>query len=295
MINIDAPAIDKEKTIYNSLITNSLASLSGFSYLLLFALLTTITSCGPDDEPKVVHIDKAVFSVEDQKAFGNNLQAVFLNSPALFKPLDRTVYTEIYSHFDATFQILTQTINVENRDKFDWELTILEDDDKLMAFSAPGGKFFVYTGLLKYLSGEHELVGVMAHEMYYADSEKAMEILVDEFKSVPFLLGDIFLGNEVEEAKDVAEFMSNFTYSEAEVLLGDKYALDVVCPFQYNPVGLSHFVERSMTTMNIDWINKRSGSDNRLELLNAMQGDCGNIEDDPTFADRYQTMINTLP
>jgi len=295
MINNDTSHIGKEKMMCIPLAINKLVTLRVSIYFFLISIMFSLTACGPDDEPRVVHIDKAVFSVEDQKAFGNNLQKVFLNSPSLFKPLDKTVYNQIYTHLESTFQILTQTIAVENRDEFDWELTILEDDDRLMAFAAPGGKFFIYTGLLKYLMGEHELVALMAHEMYYADSEKAMEVLISEFKSVPFLLGDIFLGNEIDEAKDVAEYMRDYTYSAKEVVAGDAYALNVVCPFQYNPSGLAHFVERSMSSINIDWLMKRTGYEDRVDLLKSMQTPCGNIEDDPTFADRYQVLINTLP
>lgn len=295
MINIDTSDTGAERTIYNSFASNVLKQLRSLSYFLVLFSITFLTACGPDDEPNVVHIDKAVFSVEDQKIFGNNLQTVFLTSPELFKPLNRAVYNEIYSHLESTFQILTQTINVENRDEFDWELTILEDDTKLMAFSAPGGKFFIYTGLLKYLSGEHELVALMAHEMYYADSEEAMEVLLDEFKSVPFLLGDIFLGNEIEEAKDVAEYMSEFKYTKEQVALGDMYALQVVCPFQYNPSGLSQFVERSEESINVDWISHREGAEDRVNNLKAMQSECGDIEYDPTFSERYLALVNSLP
>ncbi len=278
-----------------TLVNRALSHLRLTSYSLLLFTLMLLTSCGTDEEPKVVHIDKAVFSIEDQKAFGNNLQKVFLNSPSLFKPLDRDVYSQIYSHLQSTFQTLTQTIDVENRDEFDWELTILEDDDRLMAFSAPGGKFFVYTGLLKYLSGEHELVALMAHEMYYSDAQEAMEVLIDEFKSVPFLLGDIFLGNEIEEAKDVAEYMRDFTYAPVQVDAGDQYALEIICPFQYNPGGLSQLVERSSESINVDWIEKRTGTVDRIQKLILSQSSCGNLEDDPTFSQRYEVLINTLP
>ena len=47
---------------------------------------------------------------------------------------------------------------------------IIEDDDTLNAFAAPGGYIWIYSGLIKYLDHEDDLAGVLGHEIAHADA-----------------------------------------------------------------------------------------------------------------------------
>ncbi len=272
---------------------NRFSGFNAWMFLVISASLL-LSSCDGNEPDDVVRIDKTTFSIEDQKAFGDNLHKVYKNTPDEFNVLSTTEFSDLYNHLEATFNILVQQTAVENRDKFDWELTILKDDSRAMAFCSPGGKFYIYSGLLKKLTGEDELVAIMAHEIHYANSGLAMEALIEKFDVVPFLLGDVFLGNEVEEAVEVAKYMRDNSYNPEAVLQGDSFAMDLVCPFQYNPTGLSKFIIRSVPE-NLDWIEKRKGSDNRLDLILQMESPCGNLEEDPTFSERYMDLIAVLP
>ncbi len=56
---------------------------------------------------------------------------------------------------------------VANRPDFKWEFTVIEKQD-LNAFCLPGGKVFVYTGLLALVESDDELAAVMGHEIGHA-------------------------------------------------------------------------------------------------------------------------------
>lgn len=51
---------------------------------------------------------------------------------------------------------------------YKWEFFVIDDAKTANAFVLPGGKVFVYTGILKYMSNEDELAAVVAHEVGHA-------------------------------------------------------------------------------------------------------------------------------
>ncbi|WP_300160027.1 M48 family metallopeptidase [Solidesulfovibrio sp.] len=50
----------------------------------------------------------------------------------------------------------------------DWEFHVIDDDRVANAFCLPGGKIFVYSGILRVARDEDELAAVMAHEVAHA-------------------------------------------------------------------------------------------------------------------------------
>jgi predicted Zn-dependent protease len=68
-----------------------------------------------------------------------------------------------------------------NKDKipkgFNPTFTVL-DNDQINAFAIPGGDMFVYTGLLRAVSNEAELAGVLSHEMGHVVERHAAQGMV---------------------------------------------------------------------------------------------------------------------
>ncbi len=64
--------------------------------------------------------------------------------------------------------------NLPARAKFAWEFHTLRDDT-VNAFCLPGGKIFVYTGLLKYTASDDELAAVVGHEVGHAIARHGAE------------------------------------------------------------------------------------------------------------------------
>lgn len=52
-----------------------------------------------------------------------------------------------------------------DRPDYDWEFVLVENDQLANAFALPGGKVFVYTGILKYTKNEAGLATVVGHEI----------------------------------------------------------------------------------------------------------------------------------
>jgi predicted Zn-dependent protease len=81
---------------------------------------------------------------------------------------------------DQVLNQMLQTVgwriaNAARRPDFDWEFTLIENDKQANAFCLPGGKVFVYTGILKYTEDKTGLATVIGHEVAHAMARHGAE------------------------------------------------------------------------------------------------------------------------
>jgi len=81
---------------------------------------------------------------------------------------------------DQVLNQMLQTVgwriaHAARRPDFDWEFTLIENDKQANAFCLPGGKVFVYTGILKYTEDETGLATVIGHEVAHAMARHGAE------------------------------------------------------------------------------------------------------------------------
>ena len=253
------------------------------------------SSCDRGGDDKPVHIFKDEFTLEDQSLIGDQIQEFIDNEPFLFPSLERSANTEIYNYFNMLITTLTNTTAIASKDAFDWEVTILQDDEVRSAFSAPGGKIFINTGLLKFISAENELMSILAHEISYIESGKVMEHLQTKYKDDNFFLGDILLGKDVEGLDVLCLYLRDMTYQNAEVIEADNFSIDLICPFQYNALGIKTIIDQAaQSTSAVKWLEIRPGGSARLENITSRAKNCGD-EEDPTFQERYESYKMLLP
>jgi len=257
--------------------------------IVIFIFL--LNSCKKQDDV-LVHVIKDEYTVEDQGKIGETLKKLILQSPDRFPILNQSEYHEFYTYINTLIYMLTNTNNVENRLTFDWEAIIIHDDKVTTAFITPGGKFFIYTGLLKFLSSETELFSILAHEINYADNGNITKRLSAEYgKDV---IGDLLLGHDSPETRNVAFNIRNLVFEESEVLVADRYALALICPFQYDALGLKTFLDSANTgIMDIEWLTTHPSSITRIERIEEYARNCGTHED--TFMERYAEYLSLLP
>ncbi len=263
--------------------------------LVLF-LMMGFAACESDDGPDtLVRIHKDEFSLEDQQIIGREVKNYMIKNPLLFPMLDRTTYSEVYNYVDVLMGTLINTTTISTREDFEWEVVILQDDEIRSAFAAPGGKIFIYTGLLKFIKAENELMTILAHEIAYVESQKLMNYLAAKYSKDLFFLGDILLGNEVDGMNELCNYLKDLIYSPEEVIVADDFAIDLICPFQYNALGMKSILDDAADfSSEILWLNVRPSAANRVENIIAKADICGD-EEDPTFDERYEGYKNQLP
>jgi len=259
----------------------------------IFCLLFLFTAC-EKEEPIIAAKNQEEFSAADQQMIGARLTAQVgqddHNFP-LFKSDNPAVEEELTNYMNSLIRTVAISVPVKNRNNFDWKVTII-DREEIHLFSAPGGHFFVYTGLLKALDSEAELIGLLGHELKYVDASKTILSLKNEFGGVA--MGDILLGRDVAQIDNMALWLRDLSYSEDEVLEADQFAIDVLCPYLYNNHGLSNAITRlsDVSDRTVEWLEKRPGAIKRLEVLENMEMDCG--QNEKYFAERYMQMVAKL-
>lgn len=270
-----------------------------FILFLLFSI-SLFQSCRPDpEEDIVVGQSKDEFDEADQIMIGDAI-ATMINDPANgYNVLPREGYEELYTHLNTLMDQITNTAIVQRREYFDWKIVVL-DDEELNAFIAPGGSLYICSGLLKFLEGEHELVGMIAHEVAYADSDNLINQMKIEFGSKKL---SKVISNDAEKDEiisDMTNALGTMSFTNDAVAEADQFCTEIICEFEWDGEGLLSLIKRggSDPFKTIKWLQSKPVTGTRINDLTNLIHDrveaCG--LSDSTFQQRYlEQVIEKLP
>ncbi|MDA9312280.1 M48 family metalloprotease [Vicingaceae bacterium] len=125
--------------------------------------------------------------------------------------MDSVRYASAYSFIRGLKDSILNTGEIDYRNEFAWQVYIIEDDTSLNAFATPGGYLYFYTGLIKYLQNEDDLMGVMGHEIAHADKRHLVQQLQREY-GVNLLLS-IALGEQPNQATQILNSLGSLKFS----------------------------------------------------------------------------------
>lgn len=241
---------------------------------ILFPILVFLSACNKTPD-KVISINPNEWTTADQMSIGEAFQNELESEMDKFPILAEADYPAANAYVSKLFYTMLNTAQVQRRPDFDWSVHILRNDTIRTAFFLPGGHFYIYTGLLKYLDTESELLGIIGHELYYVDSDLLIERMRQEFGGIN--LGDILLENPVLELPEYVEKMPFLDFSEEKVVAADAFAVQLICPFLYEPTGLTRILERAENEeLKPLWLQTRVGKyQTRLEMLDVETAACG--------------------
>lgn len=127
-------------------------------WILLFLIIVACSYKPPDDPNTRPGTGLNVFPVWMDNMLGAQYGYVYSNELPLIK--DARVYRPV----EDLGQFLVQSYYGNERPPFAFEFQVV-DLDVVNAFALPGGKIFVFRGLIDAMGNEAELAGVMSHEM----------------------------------------------------------------------------------------------------------------------------------
>lgn len=261
--------------------------------ILILTIITILLTSACRPEGSVAHKNLEKVTVDDQKKIGEAIKDEIYSNTNHFTVLNNGAYKDAYDYINTFLKTILYTENVSRRNALDWDITILEDDNKHSIFVVPGGHIFVYTGFLKFIHNESELLSTIAHEIYYANYDDSVNELFDMVDNAGNVFGDIVLGNEVAEIREIAILASELTFTEEAIANADEFALNLICPFQYDSRGLAEMMKRAKTSdFSIEWFELRPLSDNRIQKVMTMTASCG--VEEPTETDRYNRFKDTF-
>lgn len=265
-------------------------------HFILFAALVSLSlsSCKKDeDSPGTINL----FTVQDDMAFGEQLDQEIKSNPAQYPLLSENNFPEAYQHIRRIRDSILNTGEVGYDDTFLWEVYIIENDTVLNAFAAPGGYMYYYTGLIKFLDNEAQFAGVMAHEMAHASRRHSTNTLTKVY-GIQILLG-VLLGQNtnvlVDVAADLALGLGSLAFSRDHEYEADEYAVRYLYATSYDARGIAGFFEKLDSSPSIpEFLSTHPSPDNRLDNIyekwNELGGKEGNL-----FVASYEDFKTSLP
>lgn len=259
-----------------------------FTFSVCLAIVFSCNSCK----------DKGfnVFSIEDDKQLGLQLQQEIAANPAEYPVLSETQYSAAYAHIYRMRDSILNSGNVEYKDDFAWDVQIIHDDAVLNAFCAPGGYIYVYTGLIKFLDTEDELAGVLGHEIAHADRRHSTQQLTKSY-SISLLL-QVVLGENAQLLSEIAQGLVALKFSRSDESEADEYSVKYLCPTSYNAAGAAGFfdklIQMEQAGSTPQFLSTHPNPDNRVADINAHKTELG-CAGTETFDARYQQLKSSLP
>jgi predicted Zn-dependent protease len=262
-----------------------------FYYFLLTAVL--FTACGTLNQINL-------YSVDDDKNFGNQMYAQIQEDKTEYPLLDATKYATAYSHVKRILQTLLASPSVNYVKEFDWTIQII-DADVLNAFACPGGKIYVYKGLIKYLDNESQLAGVIAHEMGHISNRHSTRQMTKQYgvsTLTSLLLGDK-PNQYVQLAAQLAGSIGGLAFSREDEYEADNCAVKYLSDTGYNPLGVAGFFQKMVANgqaggTSLTFLSTHPSPPDRIQKIQEAWKAYGSKKGDD-FAARYTQLKNSLP
>jgi predicted Zn-dependent protease len=128
-----------------------------------------------------------------------------------------------------------------------FEFHVLADPQTVNAFALPGGQIFITVGLLKRLENEHQIAGVLGHEIGHVVNRHSAEHMAKQSMWQGIVQG-VSMGSDMSGAQiaSVVANMMNMKYGRNDELESDRYGLHYMKDSGYEP---SHMI-RVMEILN---------------------------------------------
>lgn len=183
-----------------------------------------------------------LFTVEDDLKLGQQVAQEIESDPQKYPILDSAQYPEAYAHLYRMRNTILATGQLKYADRFPWRIRIIRDDSTLNAFCAPAGYIYVYTGIIKYLRNEAELIGVLGHEMAHADRRHVSQLLTQAY-GIQTLLSLLSGGNDSGLLAQIAANLLLLSFSRDHERDADAHSVIYLCPTEYKADGAAYFFE----------------------------------------------------
>ena len=259
---------------------------------LIVGLVIISFSCNKNPTDSSINI----FSIEDDIELGKQVSQEIASNPSQYPLLDTIQYAAAYDYVNNIRNKILGGGEVFYKDEFAWQMHIIKDDATVNAFCTPGGYIYIYTGLLKYLTSEDQLAGVMAHEMAHADRRHTTDQLTKVY-GIEFLIS-IVLGSNPNDLASIAESLVFLEFSRENEAEADQYSVVYLCPTDYNAAGAAGFFEKLIADGQSGdvpvFLSDHPDPGDRLESINAEKETLG-CTGTATYDEAYQNFLATLP
>ena len=146
----------------------------------------------------------------------------------------------------------------------------LIDADVQNAFAVPGGYVYIYTGILKTMKDESELMGVLGHEIGHVTQHHYREALVKD-TGLQLLL-QALVGNDAGQIKTLVAqsfgALASLSFSRDNESDADKTGTRYLAASGRNPLGIAKYFQR-VKSPGPQWLSTHPAPKNRVSNVEA--------------------------
>jgi predicted Zn-dependent protease len=224
-----------------------------------------------------------VFSAKHDIGLGEQTVRSIAADPEQYPLLSEEDYPEVYAHMRGLVARLIQAPEIQYRDLFSYDrVKIIDDDEVLNAFCAPGGFIYVFTGLMRYLDHEDHLAGVLGHEIAHAELRHSSLRLQKEYGATK-LLQFILLSNPVTTGDvvnaSIAKDLLTLNYSRGQEAEADDFSVRYLAASGYACDGTAGFFAKLLEQgrdVNIpEFLSDHPASDARVRDIRQAAAELG--------------------
>lgn len=240
--------------------------------------------------------DSALFiSPNQQIVLGQQLDSAIMANPQEYPILDQGQYDDAYQYLQGILDEILSSDDIRY-EQFPWEIKIIQDDEVLNAFAAPGGYMYVYTGLIKYLETEDDLAGVLGHEVAHADLEHSARTMERNYGAQVLL--SIILGENAAQLGNIAAGLAGLSFSRAFESDADARSVEYLADTKYNCAATRSFFEKLEASGQAgggpEFLSTHPKPENRVEDITAKANELG-CDTTPLDPPTYEDFKNMLP
>lgn len=161
---------------------------------------------------------------------------------------------------------------LNHRNDFPWEVYLIDDNQTLNAFCAPGGYIYVYSGLVKFLDKPDDLAGVIGHEIAHADCRHSTKQMIQQYGLQ--LITQIALGdNQGGQLGQIATGLTSLAFSRGHEKEADEYSVKYLCGSNFASNGAASFFDKLIQTGQTGgtpaFLSTHPNPENRVANINA--------------------------
>ena len=126
--------------------------------------------------------------------------------------------------------------SIASQTPYNYDFHLLRDPQTVNAFALPGGQVFITYGLLKRLTNEDQLAGVLGHEIGHVIARHSAERIAKQDLTQGILTG-VMAGTDASAAQAAAVVANaiNMKYGREDELESDRLGVKIMIQSGYNP------------------------------------------------------------
>jgi len=234
-----------------------------------------------------------VFSVDDDIALGKQVSQQIESDRKQFPILAERGNEEVYRYIRGITSKILNSGKVQHKNKFAWEVKIIDDPKTLNAFATPGGYIYVYTGLIKFLDTEDQLAGVMGHEIAHSAMRHSTRQMTKAY-GVTTLLSVITGKADPGMMEQIALSLVNLKFSRSHETESDEYSVVYLCNSGYDAAGAAGFFKKlEGSSAPPEFLSTHPNSGNRVVNIQG-KADAMSCAPSKTGTSRHQQIKNLL-